>query len=219
MINKEQVLNAFHFRHACKLFDADKKISTSDMDYILETARLSPSSFGFEPWHFVIVQSKELREKLKDNAWGATAKLETASHFVVCLAMKEPFTQFNSEYILDFMKTVQRLPENIVEQKRNTFQLFQQNDFDLTDDRKLFDWASKQTYIAMGNMMTAAALIGIDSCPIEGFNQEITERILKNDLGIDTEKYGVSYMLAFGYRVNNPGPKTRRPINEIVTYK
>ncbi len=219
MIDKEQILSAYNFRHACKLFDINKKISDSDMEFILKTAQLSPSSFGFEPWHFVVVQDKELRTKLKENAWGATAKLDTASHFIVCLTMKAPLMKYNSEYIQHFMKDVQELPENVVEGKGNMYEAFQKSDFDLSDDRKLFDWASKQCYLPLANMMTSAAMIGIDSCPIEGFNQEISNKILKEDLGIDTSLYGISYMVAFGYRVNEPRPKTRRNLNDIITYK
>ena len=63
--SKKEIINAFQFRHATKEFDATKKVSDSDMDFILETAHLSPSSFGFEPWHFIVVQDKELREALK----------------------------------------------------------------------------------------------------------------------------------------------------------
>jgi len=219
MIAKEEILEAFNFRHACKLFDTEKRISDEDIHFILETARLSPSSFGFEPWHFVVVQNKELREKLKDNAWGATAKLDTASHFILGLTMKSPLIKYDSPYIKEFMEKVQQLPENVVEEKGKMFENFQKSDFDLTNDRRLFDWASKQSYIALGNMMTAAAMMGIDSCPIEGFNQKNTEKILREDLGIDTKKYGISYMVAFGYRVNEPRPKTRRSLDEIVSYK
>ena len=86
-IAKEDILNAFNYRHATKEFDATKTISDADMKFILETAHLSPSSFGFEPWHFVVVQDKELRELLKPVAWGAPLKLDTASHFVLGLAM------------------------------------------------------------------------------------------------------------------------------------
>jgi len=219
MIAKEKILDAFNFRHACKLFDTEKIISDEDINFILETARLSPSSFGFEPWHFVVVQNKELREKLKDNAWGATAKLDTASHFILGLTMKSPLIRYDSPYIKEFMEKVQKLPENVVEAKGKMFETFQKSDFDLTDDRKIFDWASKQCYIALGNMMTAAAMIGIDSCPIEGFKQKETEKILREDFGIDTDKFGLSYMIAFGYRVNEPREKTRRPLDEIVSYK
>ena len=219
MIDKEQILNAYNFRHACKLFDTNKKISDADMQFILKTAQLSPSSFGFEPWHFVIVQDKELRTKLKENAWGATAKLDTASHFVVCLTMKTPLMKYDSQYIHNFMKEVQELPKNVIEVKGKMYADFQKTNFDLSDERKLFDWAAKQCYIPLANMMTSAAMIGIDSCPIEGFNQEMSNKILKEDLGIDTSLYGISYMVAFGYRINEPRPKTRRNINNIITYK
>lgn len=219
MIDKQKILDAYNNRHACKLFDTEKMISDEDIKFILETARLSPSSFGFEPWHFVVVQNKALRTKLKDNAWGATAKLDTASHFVLGLTMKSEMTKYNSRYINEFMKNVQELPENVIESKGKMYETFQKSDFDLTDDRKLFDWASKQCYIPLANMMTSASMIGIDSCPIEGFKQKETEDILKNELGIDTNKFGLSYMVAFGYRVNEPRPKTRRDFKDIITFK
>ncbi len=219
MINKNEILEAFNFRHACKLFDINKIISDEDMEFILETARLSPSSFGFEPWHFIVVQNKELRTKLKDSAWGATAKLDTASHFVLGLTMKSPLIKYDSSYIKEFMEKIQQLPENVVDGKGEMFEAFQKSDFDLTDDRKLFDWAAKQCYLPLANMMTSAAMIGIDSCPIEGFEQETTNKILQEVLNVDTNKFGISYMVAFGYRVNEPRAKTRRSINNIITYK
>ncbi len=64
-ISKEDIINAFNFRHPTKEFDATKTVSDEDMDFILKTAHLSPSTFGFEPWHFIVVQDKELRELLK----------------------------------------------------------------------------------------------------------------------------------------------------------
>ncbi|MBU2951515.1 NAD(P)H-dependent oxidoreductase [Tamlana agarivorans] len=219
MITKAKIIEAYKFRHACKLFDTTKKISDSDMNFILETGLLSPSSFGFEPWHFIVVQNPELRTKLKESAWGATAKLDSASHFIIGLTMKAPLTKYDSPYIEDFMRNIQELPENVIVQKGAAYEAFQKSDFDLSDDRKLFDWASKQCYIPLANMMTSAAMIGIDSCPIEGFNQSISEKILKEDLGVDTNLYGLSYMVAFGYRVNDPRPKTRRSLNNMVTFK
>lgn len=218
-MNKQQLLNAFNFRHACKEFDVNRLIPEEDFEFILETARLSPSSFGFEPWHFLVVQDKNLREQLKSKAWGVTKKLDTASHIVIGLTMKSPLMKWDAEYIQYFMREIQKLPEEVVKGKGKFFETFQKSDFDLTDDRKLFDWAAKQNYIALGNMMTAAALIGIDSCPMEGFEQKETEAILRNSFGIDTDKFGVSYMVAFGYRVMEPKAKTRRPLNQMVTWK
>lgn len=218
-IKKEEILKAYSFRHACKEFDVDKKISKEDFDFILETGRLSPSSFGFEPWKFIILQNKELREKLSPVAWGAQKKLETASHFVIILARKKSEMIYNSDYIYNFMINVQKLPGEIADEKRNFYKDFQINDFKLLEsDRALFDWSCKQTYIALGNMMTSAAEIGIDSCPIEGFNKEKVEKILESEGIINKNKFEVSVMVAFGYRKINPMPKTRQNIDDIVEW-
>ncbi|MFK7808447.1 MAG: NAD(P)H-dependent oxidoreductase [Saprospiraceae bacterium] len=219
-IDKNEVLNAFQFRHACKEFDATKTVSDEDIDYILQTAHLSPSSFGFEPWHFVVVQDKELRELLKPVAWGAPLKLDTASHFILGLTMKAPMTKWDADYIMHMMKEVKQFPEDVIKMYSKFYREFQENDFDLDTDKKLFDWAAKQTYIALANMMTAAALTGIDSCPIEGFHQKKAEALLKEKFDIDTDKYGLSYMVAFGYRKEAPPhAKTRRNFKDIITWK
>lgn len=219
-IAKEEIINAFNFRHATKEFDATKTISDDDMKFILEAAHLSPSSFGFEPWHFIVVQDKELRELLKPVAWGAPLKLDTASHFVLGLSMKAPMVKHDSEYIMHMMKDVKQLPAEVIEMYSKFYREFQECDFDLDTDKKLFDWSSKQTYIALGNMMTAAALTGIDSCPIEGFHQENAEALLKEKFGVDTDKYGLSFMTAFGYRKADPEfGKSRRNFDDIVTWK
>lgn len=219
-IAKEDILNAFNYRHATKEFDATKTISDADMKFILETAHLSPSSFGFEPWHFVVVQDKELRELLKPVAWGAPLKLDTASHFVLGLAMKAPMVKHNTPYIEHMMKEVKQMPAEVIEMYSKFYREFQERDFNLDTDKKLFDWSSKQTYIALGNMMTSAALTGIDSCPIEGFHQEKSEALLQEKFGIDTNKYGLAFMAAFGYRKADPEfPKSRRNFEDIVTWK
>jgi nitroreductase len=90
----------------------------------------------------------------------------------------------------------------------------------LTDDRKLFDWAGKQVYIPLANMMTAAAFIGIDSCPMEGFDREKIEEILSKEGIIDTNEFGLAVMVAFGYRSPNAEifPKTRQPIDKVVEW-
>ncbi|ARV08412.1 NAD(P)H-dependent oxidoreductase [Winogradskyella sp. PC-19] len=219
-ITKEDVLNAFQYRHATKEFDATRKLTDDDINFILKTANLSPSSFGFEPWHFIVVQDKELRELLKPVAWGAPLKLDTASHFILGLSMKAPMTKWNSDYILHMMKEVKQFPEDVIEMYSKFYREFQERDFNLDSDKKLFDWASKQTYIALANMMTSAALVGIDSCPIEGFHEEKINALLQDKFGVDTDKYGLSYMVAFGYRKEEPPhAKTRRDFEDIVTWR
>lgn len=100
-----------------------------------------------------------------------------------------------------------------------TYKSFQVNDMGLTTDRALFDWSAKQTYIALGNMMTAAALIGVDSCPIEGFNADKVNALLADHGIIDPETEGIVTMLALGYRAEElPWPQTRKPTEEVITW-
>ncbi|ABR32534.1 NAD(P)H-dependent oxidoreductase [Clostridium beijerinckii] len=216
--NKE-IIDAFQFRHACKQFDPTKTVSEEDFNTILEAGRLSPSSFGFEPWKFLVVQNKSLKEKLFPVSWGAQNSFSGASHFVILLARKKVDTIYNSEYITKIMSEVQNLPEDVANQRKSAFESFEKNDFNLLEsDRAIFDWASKQTYIALANMLTAAAFLQIDSCPIEGFNIEKVEEILKNEGILDTEHFGVSVMASFGYRAKEPHEKTRQPLNSIVQW-
>jgi nitroreductase len=208
-----------HFRHACKEFDPSKKINTSDFETILQAGRLSPTSFGIEPWKFLVIQNLALRDKIHQNSWGAKKQLPTCSHYVVILTRKSHFMRYDAPYVVDYMRNVQKSSEEVIPNRLRIYKEFQESDFDLANnERAMFDWSSKQTYIALGNMMTIAAMMGIDSCPIEGFNMEAMEKILREDMGVDTDKYGLSVMVAFGYRINAGRPKVRLDEKETVEW-
>ncbi|TDQ57176.1 nitroreductase [Mesocricetibacter intestinalis] len=215
-ISKQQVLEAFKHRSATRAYDPDKKVSAEDFAYILELARLSPSSVGSEPWKFVVIQNQELRRKLKPVSWGMATQVEDASHLVVILAKK------NARYDSEFFRTAlekRGLNEEQMEKAIAKYQSFQTNDMKvLESERSLFDWCSKQTYIALANMMTGAALIGIDSCPIEGFDYEQVNLILADAGVFDPKEYGVSVMVTFGYRAKPIKSKYRKPLEEIVSW-
>jgi nitroreductase len=215
---KKRILDAFQFRHATKVFDPNKVISDDDFQFILETGRLSPSSIGLEPWKFVVVQNREIREKLREIAWGAGGQLPTASHFVIILARTSKDVRYDSNYITNHFRTVKNAPEEVVRELPARYQNFQENFGLLKTERTIFDWSCKQTYIALGNMLTAAAQIGIDSCPIEGFNYKLVHEFLKEQGLLEDGHFDVSVMAAFGYRKDEPRPKTRKELNDIVTW-
>ena len=217
---ENKFLEAMQFRHATKEFDVTKKISDEDFNQILEYGVLSPSSFGFEPWKFVVIQNEELRIKLKEFSWGAQGTLPTASHFVIILARKVAGMKYDSKYIKHMLNDVKELPEDVQKIYGGFYEKFQKEDFSLLEnDRYVFDWASKQTYIALANMMTGAAYMGIDSCPTEGFDLELTNKFLEEDLGIDTNEYGASVMVPFGYRKEAPKhAKSRQDINTVSSW-
>ncbi|MDQ1325477.1 MAG: NAD(P)H-dependent oxidoreductase [Campylobacterota bacterium] len=200
---------AMDFRHACKVFDEDKKIPQDQMHYILEAGRKSPSSFGMEPWKFLVITNEALRAKLRPECWDQV-QITSCSHLVVILAAIEnvkpqsgvpsqrfarrPFSQ---EQIDAYLKRY----ENYL---KKTF----------TSDERTFAWTARQSYIALANMMTAAAFAGIDSCPMEGFEKERVEEILC----LDTNKWQVSVLAAFGYRIQEQSKQLRLPFEEVVEF-
>lgn len=215
-ITKQDVLNAFHFRAACRVYDPHRKISREDMDYILELGRLSPSSVGSEPWKFLVLQNQAIQEELAPVCWGIKHPMSEMSHLVVILAKK------NARYDSAFMKTSLQKRGLTPEQLEKTllrYKEFQEVHMKvLENERALFDWCSKQTYIALGNMMTGAAMIGIDSCPIEGFNYDIVNQILSEAGLFDPNEYGVSCMITFGYRAASIKPKYRKPTEDVIEW-
>ena len=185
---------------------------------ILETARLSPSSFGLEPWRFLVVQNPALREELRDIAWGAADKIMDCSHFVILLARTQAAMQ--ADYQERIWGGVHEMPSETVGMMQKFFKQFAETDFAIADNPRAFnEWASKQTYIALANMMTAAALVGIDSTPMEGFQKENVEKLLSEKGLINLDEYRVSVMAAFGYRVDEPKRgKTRQAAGDVVQW-
>lgn len=214
---KQQLLNAMNFRHATKKYDENRKISDEDFNYILEVGRLSPSSLGSEPWKFLVIQDAQLRRKMMKVAPGAVEKLKTASHFVVILSRIG--VRYDSEYLLNHMKVVQHFPEEMIDTITEQYKHFQEGNNILNSDQSLNDWSKKQTYIALGNMLTAAAMIGIDSTPMEGFRVKELDALLEEEGLIENGVYSASVLAAFGYRKEDPKrPKTRKPMEEVVKW-
>ncbi|HEX8980384.1 MAG TPA: NAD(P)H-dependent oxidoreductase [Parasulfuritortus sp.] len=218
MFDKQAVIDAFHFRHACKEFDPARKIPAEDFEMILETGRLSPSSFGYEPWRFVVIQNPALRDKLLPVTWGAQKQLPTSSHYVAILVRKGGM-RYDGAHIRHMMHDVYKFPPERIEGRNAVYRKFQESDFKLLEsERALFDWGCKQAYIALGNMMTAAAMIGVDSCPVEGYDQDEAEAVLAEAGVLDKAEWGLCVMVAFGYRVKPQSTKVRQPMADVVSW-
>jgi len=141
------VLDALEFRHACKAFDPERKIADDTLRDIIEAARLSPSSFGLEPWKFLVISNPDRSDTLE------------ADHPYVraCYDRKG-------------------LPEEKVEASIARYGKYLAEE--VKPRMSLYAWASKQCYIALADIMTAAAAAGVDSCPIEGFTKTEVDRVL-----------------------------------------
>ena len=126
---------------------------------------------------------------------------------------------YGSDYLKHMLNDVKQLPEDVIKLYSDFYKKFQEEDFKLLEsDRTLFDWACRQTYIALANMMTGAAYMSIDSCPMEGFDMDKTNEFLEKELGIDTEEFGISVMAAFGYRKKEPREKSRQELDAITAW-
>ena len=218
-LNCHEIMRAFYFRHACKEFEPGKIIPDADFDCILESARLSPSSFGFEPWHFLVIRDKALRMELQPLIWGGARQIPSCSHLVLTLSKKSYFMHWDSEYIRHMERDVLCLPQEIIAMYQKHLRDFEEKDFELMEsDRALCDWAAHQTYIPLTNMMMTAAYLGKDSCPMEGFCKRELNEFLAHKKLMDLSEYSVAHGLAFGYRLHKPREKRRQALSEIVTF-
>lgn len=200
---------ALDFRHACKIFDESKKISEEDIRFILEAGRKSPSSFGMEAWKFLVISNDVLKAKLRPFCWNQV-QITSCSHLVVVLAGIE---SVKPEFGVVKKKFSRRdMPQEKLDFYLNLYAKHLAKT--LSSDENIYAWTSKQTYIAAANMMSAAAMIGIDSCPIEGFEKEKVEEVLD----LDIKKYQLSMLLPFGYRLNEQSTQLRLPFEEVIEF-
>lgn len=202
-------VEALAFRHACKIFDETKKINDEELTYILEAGRKAPSSFGMEPWKFLVITNKELKEKLKPVCWDQ-AQITTCSHLVVVLAAIDAVRPESGIVERKFKR--REMPQEKLDMYLNLYANHLKQT--LSSDENIYAWTAKQTVFAIENMMMAAAIKGIDSCAIEGFEKEKVEEILK----IDTRKYQLSTIISFGYRINPQSSQLREPLENVVEY-
>ena len=200
---------AMDFRHACKVFDETKKISDDEMHYILEAGRKSPSSFGMEAWKFLVITNEELKAKLRPFCWDQV-QVTSCSHLVIVLAGIESVKVESGLPKERFMR--REMPQETLDFYMDIYAKHLEKT--LSSNENIYAWTAKQSYIALGNMMTAAAYIGIDSCPIEGFEKENVEEVL----GLDTSKYQVAVVVPFGYRINEQSSQLRLPFDEVVEF-
>ncbi len=199
---------ALDFRHACKVFDENKKISDEDMRFILDAGRKSPSSFGMEAWKFLVITNDELKEKMKLLCWNQP-QISTCSHLVVVLALIDALKPSSGEPKRKFLRRG-------LDEEKTTLYLQRYGAYieALDSDENIYNYSNLQCYIAATNMMTAAAVKSIDSCPIGGFEKQKVEDLL----GLKPQKMQVSLVLPFGYRLNEQNKQLRESFEDIVEF-
>ncbi len=205
MIDQKSLLDILHFRHACKLFDENKKISKDNLAFILETARLSPSSFGMEHWRFIVIKNQELKETLRPICWNQPQI--TTCDAVVAIVAKHKAVSAPAYYKAMFAR--RGLDDDAMQAYVERYENY------IKALPSIKEWSQKQCYLAASNIMNYAAMIGVDSCPIEGFERENVEKALD----IDSSKESAALIVALGYRVNQQTPKFRLSFDEVVEFR
>lgn len=202
-------LEAMNYRHACKVFDSNKKIPEQDFKQVLEFGRLSPSSFGMEQWRFKMIETPEVRLKLKDACWNQP-QITDASHVIVICAITSD-VEPGSDYVERLFKR-RNLPEEATKVYLGKYA--NHHKVEIAPRMNTYAWSSKQCYLALANMMTGAASLGVDSCPIEGFDKVKVEKVLN----IDTSNEEVAVIVTFGYRAGEQTGRLRQDIDNLVEY-
>ncbi|MCX6719093.1 MAG: NAD(P)H-dependent oxidoreductase [Candidatus Taylorbacteria bacterium] len=183
-------MSSLEWRYATKKFDTSKKVSKEDLGEILEAARLSPSSFGLQPWKFIIVKSPEIRQQIREVAYDQSQVTE-ASGLIVLAVNKKIDSAYIDEYIYDIAKTRGVSPNSL-----KGFSDMLKNSVSGRSTENLISWSSRQVFIALGIILETAALKNIDACPMEGFDPSKVDEIL----GLEKLGFASLAMVAVGYR-------------------
>lgn len=198
-----------NWRYATKKFDATKKISNEDLQLLKEAIQLSTSSYGLQPYKVLIIENPEIREQLKPFSWNQT-QITDASHLFVFTN----FVDIKEEHIDSYMNNMAQTRGLNIEDLKGYSDFMKSKLVPLSNDIKSI-WTSKQTYLALGNLLNAAAELKIDVTPMEGFEPEKYNEIL----GLDKLGLNASLVATIGYRHEEDAtqhyPKVRKPLDEL----
>lgn len=204
------VLKQLQWRYATKKFDETKKLSTQKIQILKEAYNLTATSYGLQPLKLVIVSNPQKIKELMPLSFNQ-AQIGTASHILILCTEKNVDEKFIKNYF-DLVEKTRNTPRDIL----NPFQEFLINSFSEKTNEDIQNWAAKQAYLVLGNLLTVCAMEEIDSCPIEGFEPE------KYDDYLQLAEKGLKsvLVLAVGYRAEDDMfsdfKKVRKSVNEIV---
>lgn len=200
----DPLFELFRRRHACHDFLPERAIDRATLDRVLEAGRLSPSSFGLEHWHFVVLTGSAERAALQAACF-QQPQVGGASALVVILAK---LARLHPDHAYAQALLAREYPGEAFAPALENYRHFHAQ----TDIRA---WSITQCHIAAANMMTAATALGLDSCAIGGFDADGVQA----QLALDPSQHAVALVLALGYCRQPAGPKQRLPLAELVDYR
>lgn len=210
-LSPETLIDTLSWRYATKKFNPSKKIETATWQALEESLALTPSSYGLQPWKFLVVKDPALRAQLREQSWGQ-GQVTDASHFVVFTARTD-VTEADVERYLARIAEVRGVS---LESLAGFRKMLVDNLVNRGQRADIPEWTARQTYIALGQLMTAAAALGVDATPMEGLDPKAYDRIL----GLEGSGYATTMACALGYRAEDDGyaqlPKVRFATGELV---
>jgi nitroreductase len=190
-ISAQQLLQALNWRYATKYFDATKKIPADTWQALVQALVLTPTSYGLQPYKFLVISNPAKRVELLPHSWGQKQVVD-ASHFVVFTARTE-MKDSDVDRFIKRTKDVRKLPEGAF----NPYRDMMIGDVVNGPRGKIaHEWAARQAYIALGNLMTCAAILGVDACPMEGLVPVEYDKVLN----LHSSGYSTVMACALGYR-------------------
>ncbi len=189
--NISELLKSLEWRYATKVFDANQKIPADVWGALEKSLVLTPTSYGLQPYHFLVVQDAAKRAALLPNSWGQKQVVD-CSHFIVFTARTE-MKEADVDRFIQRSAAVRGVPAESLAAYRG---MMLGDVVNGPRGKTAHEWAARQCYIALGNLMTAAAVLGVDACPMEGINPPEYDKIL----GLAGTGYKTVVALALGYR-------------------
>lgn len=208
------LLGAMNWRYAVKVFAADRTIPAETWATLEEVLRLSPSSYGLQPWKFLVITDRALRAELRPFSWNQS-QITDCSHLVVFLR-KRTMSEPDLQRLLAHTAEVRNVP---TESLTGYAELMRNDLVEGPRSQLISSWSANQAYLALGNLLTSAALLKVDTCPIEGFSPVDYDRILN----LENTPYQSTVVCACGYRSANDRyadlAKVRYPAVEVIEHR
>jgi len=211
-MNNQQLLEALNWRYATKVFDPAKKIPADTWQTLELALVLTPTSYGLQPYQFLVINDPAKRAELLPHSWGQKQVVD-CSHFVVFTA-KTKTTEADVDKLIRRTVEIRKLP---APEALGTYRFMMLGDVVNGPRGKIaHEWATRQTYIALGNLMTCAAVLGVDACPMEGLIPAEYDRVLN----LNGSGYATVVACALGYRSPDDKyaklPKVRYDMKDVV---
>jgi nitroreductase len=206
------IIDNLNWRYATKKFDSSKKVSNENLDTLLEVLRLTPSSYGLQPYTFLVIENKEIREKLKEKSWGQS-QVTDASHLIVLCSYIDISDHHIDAHVANTAKA-----RGLEVEALKAFGDFMKKTINQLDPEKKQIWNSKQAYIALGQLMHACAEMKIDATPMEGFDPAGYDEVL----GLKAKNLHAALVCPIGYRAvddaNQHFKKVRKSREDLIEF-